>query len=201
VTSIKRWVRDWYGLSLHTDHPQWRRVSANAVHAAACAAGFIDALDLTGHLLIAQLATNSEEHTSESVRTLAAARDLAWQCITALAATAHRQGCASLPTGFDLRWQPVCVRADATGPKVYPALANGQDPGAALRFTRKTAERISADLAGQSGRRVSLLFTGDVLTVSPGQHSMTGPIQHVPDPAGFYAIGTTILDWKRVEKP
>jgi hypothetical protein len=199
VTSIERWVRDWYGLTLHTDRPEWRRVSVNAVQAGACAAGFIDALDLTGNVLAAQLTTNGQEVIGEAVRALAEARDLAWQCSTALAAEAHRERCASLSTGFDPHWQPVCVRADKVGPKVYPALGDITDPNAALRFTRKAAERISADLAGQTRQLVSVHFTGDVVTVSHGDHSMIRPTWHAPDPAGFYAVGTASLDWKRVE--
>jgi len=201
VASIERWVRDWYGLTLHTDRPEWRRVSVNAVHAAACAAGFIDALDLTGNTVTAQLADNGRGTISESVRSLAAARDLTWQCITALAADAHRERCASLPTGFDPHWQPVCVREYEIGPKVYPALAHIANPDAALRFTRKAAERISADLAGQPGQRISLFFAGEVLTVSHGEHSTIRPSRHEPDADGLYAVGTASLDWQRVEKP
>jgi hypothetical protein len=46
VYTIERWVRDWYGLNLCTDRPEWRQIAPTAVKAAAHAAGFVTALDI-----------------------------------------------------------------------------------------------------------------------------------------------------------
>jgi hypothetical protein len=129
---------------------------------------------------------------------LAAARDLAWHSITAFAADAQKVGLASLPTGAGEVWRPVCVHEREIGPKAYPALAHTKRKGAPPRFTRKTAEHISDDLAGQSGQRISLTFTGTVLTVSRGEHATVRPTRHEPDDDGLYAVGAGSLLWEQV---
>ncbi|GAA3742064.1 hypothetical protein GCM10022225_27040 [Plantactinospora mayteni] len=114
MTTIEGWVRDWYGLTLHTnrsDFPLY--VSTSALLAAAHAAGFVTALDHTDEILAAQLTSNSD--LDESVRLLAATRDLAWQSITAFSAHAHHVGYTSLPTGAHKRWTPVCVHGHEIG--------------------------------------------------------------------------------------
>ncbi|MDG4834834.1 hypothetical protein O7627_36820 [Solwaraspora sp. WMMD1047] len=200
TTTIERWVQDWYGLTLHTDRYDFDiYVSTTAMLAAAHAAGFTTALDLTSIALAAQLTSNGQGMIDTSVRLLAAARDLAWQAITAFAADAHKVGFASLPTGVNTNWTPVCVRDRDIGPKVYPALADTKRPDVPPRFTRKTAERISDDLSGQRGQRITLTFTGAVLTVSRGEHSTVRPTRHEPDDDGLYAIGAGSLVWERVQ--
>nr|MDT0658764.1 hypothetical protein [Micromonospora sp. DSM 115978] len=200
MTTIERWVQDWYGLTLHTDRYDFDiYVSTTAMLAAAHAAGFTTALDLTNNALAAQLTSNGRGMIDTSVRLLAAARDLAWQAITAFAADAHKVGLASLPTGINKSWTPVCVRDRDIGPKVYPALVDTHRPDAPPRFTRKTAERISDDLAGQRGQRIKLTFTGAVLIVSRGEHSPVRPTRHEPDDDGLYAVGAGILLWERAQ--
>lgn len=200
TTTIERWVRDWYGLALRTDRPDFPLyVSTTGMLAAAHAAGFTTALDLTDGILAAQLTSNGRGMIDTSVRLLAAARDLAWQAITAFAADTHKAGFASLPTGVNKSWTPVCVHEHAIGPKVYPALAHTTRPDTPLRFTRTTAERIGADLAAQSGQRLSLTFTGDVLTISHGEPATTEPTQHEPDADGLYALGAGSLHWQRTD--
>jgi hypothetical protein len=197
--TIEGWVQDWYGLTLHTDRYDFDLyVSTPGMLAAAHAAGFTTALDLTNIALVAQLTSNGRGMIDTSVRLLAAARDLAWQAITAFAADAHKVGFASLPTG-NTNWTPVCVRDRDLGTKVYPAMADTNRPDAPPRFTRKTAERISDDLAGQRGQRITLTFTGAVLTVSRGKHSTVRPTQHEPDDDGLYAVGAGSLLWERVQ--
>lgn len=198
TTTIERWVRDWYGLTLHTDRPDFPLyVSTTGMLAAAHAAGFTTALDITDEALAVQLASNGSGVVDAPVRLLAAARDLAWQAITAFAAAAHKAGFASLPTGANRRWTPVCVHAHEIGSKAYPALARTKRPDAAVRFTRTTAERISADLAAQHGQRISLSFTGDVLTISHGEPASVQPTRYQPDTDGLYAIGAGILHWQQ----
>jgi hypothetical protein len=200
TTTIERWVQDWYGLTLHTDRDDFPLyVPTTGMLAAAYAAGFTTALDLTDDILAAQLTSNGRGMIDTSVRLLAAARDLAWQSITAFAADAHKAGLASLPTGVNKTWTPVCVHERDIGPKVYPALANTKRP-VPLRFTRKTAERISDDLSGQSGQRISLTFTGAVLTVSHGEHATVRPTQHEPDDDGLYSVGAGSLLWEQVQQ-
>ncbi|MDG4793661.1 hypothetical protein [Micromonospora sp. WMMD1082] len=198
TTTIERWVQDWYGLTLHTDRPDFDLyVSTTGMLAAAHAAGFTTALDTTDDTLAAQLASTGRGMVDPPVRLLAAARDLAWQAITAYAAAAHKAGFASLPTGANRRWTPVCVHAHAIGSKTYPALAHTKRADAPVRFTRTTAERISADLATQHGQPISLTFTGDVLTISHGEHTSVQPTRYQPDADGLYAIGAGILHWQR----
>jgi hypothetical protein len=191
-TTIERWVQDWYGLTLHTDRPEWIYVPGTAVLAAAHAAGFIAALDMTNSALAEELTTHRQSGIDRSVQLVAAARDLAWQSITALAATAHSVGCTSLPTGPNLSWKPVCVRDPEIGRKVYPAPRNDAAPGTPPRFTVKTAERISDDLSHQHGQRISVRFSRTALTVSFGEHSTTRATRHEPDHDGLYTIG---LPW------
>lgn len=194
TTTIEHWVRDWYGLTLHTDRPDFDLyVSTAGMLAAAHAAGFTTALDTTDDVLAAQLASNDRGMVDPPVRLLAAARDLAWQAITAYAAAAHKAGFASLPTGANRRWTPVCVHAHTIGSKAYPALAHTKRPDAPVRFTRTTAERISADLAVQHGQHIRLTFTGDVLTISYGEPANFQPTRHQPDTDGLYAIGAGSL--------
>ena len=200
TTSIEQWVQDWYGLTLHTDRDDFPLyVSTTAMLAAAHAAGFTTALDHTDDILAAQLTSNGQGMIEASVRLLAVARDLAWHSITAFAADAHKAGLASLPTGTGAVWRPVCVHEHGIGPKVYPALAHTKRRGAPPRFTRTTAQRISDDLV-QSGQRISLTFTGAVLTVSHGEHATVRPTQHEPDGDGLYAVGAGSLVWERVQR-
>jgi hypothetical protein len=198
--TIEQWVHDWYGLTLHIDSDDFALyVSTPAMLAAAHAAGFTTALDRTDDALAAQLTSNGRGRIDTSVRLLAAARDLAWHSITAFAADAHKAGLTSLPTGASAVWRPVCVRQRDIGPKVYPALAHTRRKGSPPRFTRATAERNSADLAGQSGQHISLTVTGAVLTVSHGEHATVRPTQHEPDADGLYALGAGSLLWERVQ--
>jgi hypothetical protein len=198
TTTIERWIRDWYGLTLHTDRPDFELyVSTTGMLAAAHAAGFTTALGTTDAILAAQLASNGRGIVDPPVRLLAAARDLAWQAINAFAAAAHAAGFASLPTGANRRWTPVCVHTHVIGSKAYPALANTRRPDAPVRLTRTTAERISTDLAAQHGQRISLNFTGDVLTISHGEPASIQPTRHEPDTDGLYAIGAGSLHWQR----
>jgi hypothetical protein len=201
LTTIEGWVRDWYGLTLHIDRSDFPLyVSTSALLAAAHAAGFVTALNHTDETLAAQLTSNSD--LDEPVRLLAATRDLAWHAITAFAAHAHQVGFTSLPTGAHKRWKPVCVHGHDIGPKVYPALANTVHRDAPPRFTRTTAERISADLEKRRGQRLSVTFARDVLTVSHGDRAKTRRTRHEPDDDGLYAIGAGgCLTWKWVEKP
>ena len=198
--TIEQWVQDWYGLTLHTDSDDFPLyVSTTAMMAAAHAAGFTAALDLTGDGLATQLTGDGRTTIDTSVRLLAAARDLAWHSITAFAADAHKAGLAGLPTGAGAVWRPVCVHERTIGPKVYPALAHTKRKGAPPRFTRKTAERISDDLALQSGQRLSLTFIGAELTVSHGEHATIRPTQHEPDADGLYAVGAGSLRWEQAQ--
>jgi hypothetical protein len=198
VYTIERWVQDWYGLNLHTDRDEWLWIGPTAVKAAAHAAGFITALDMTDRALAAQLATNRQSSIDQSVRLLAASRDLAWQSITALAAEAHRLGCTSLPTSPNPSWEPVCVRDQEVGRQIYPALRCGEEPDTPPRFTVKTAERISDDLSRQHGQRIRVSLTGDVLTVSFGEHAITRDTRHEPDQDGLYPLGAGSLIWQAV---
>ncbi|MEV7628805.1 hypothetical protein [Actinoplanes sp. NPDC089786] len=200
TTTIERWVQDWYGLTLHTDSDDVAlHVSTTGMLAAAHAAGFTTALDHTDDILAAQLTGNGRGMIDTPVRLLAAARDLAWHSITAFAADAQKAGLASLPTGAGKVWRPVCVHERDIGPKLYPALAHTKRKGAPPRFTRKTAQRISDDLARQSGQRISLTFTGAELTVSHGKHTTVRPTQHEPDADGLYALGAGSLQWERAQ--
>ena len=200
MTTIERWVQDWYGLALHTDRPEWPlHVSTTGLLAAAHAAGFVTALDITDDILAAQLTSNRRGLLAPSVRLLAAAHDVAWQCITALAAEAQQAGYASLPSGDNPHWTPVCVHECEIGPKVYPALANTEQPDAPLRFTHKTAQRISNDLAGQTEQRISVTVTGPVLTVSHGERAIIRATRHEPDDDGLYALGAGSLTWERAQ--
>jgi hypothetical protein len=200
VFTIDQWVQTWYGLLLRTDWPEWRLMSAAGQPAAAHAAGFIAALDLTNLDLITQLAPTHQAPIDSPVRWLATARDAAWQCITALAAQAHHLGCTSLPTGPNSDWTPVCVRSDEVGPKLYPALANDAEPNEPPRFTRTTAERISDDLARQSERRVIVRFDGPLITVIRTGPAIQQPSQYAPDNDGLYQLGSASLNWQRVQR-
>lgn len=199
MTTIEEWMQDWYGLTLHTDRPDFAfYVSTTGMRAAAHAAGFTTALDITDTVLAAQLTSNGRE-LIDAVRLLAATRDLAWQAITAFVADAHKAGFTSLPTGASKAWRPVCVREPVIGPKVYPALAHTRRPGAPPRFTRRTLEHLSADLGSRHGQRISLTFTGDVLTVAHGEHATIRPTMHEPDADGLYFAGAGSLQWERVD--
>jgi hypothetical protein len=200
VYTIDHWVPDSYGLFLHTDRPAWRLMSVAGLRAAAHAAGFIAALDLTNHELISQLATNGQDPSDPVVQMLAAARDAAWQAITALAADAHRLGCTSLPTGAHPDWAPVCVRTDAVGPKLYPALANDTAPTAPPRFSRTTAERITGDLAVRPGQHVRVRLAGTVRNLARTEPVVVGPDEHTPDDDGLYTLAVVGLDWQRVQR-
>jgi hypothetical protein len=197
VFTIDNWIHTFYGLLLHTDQPQWRLVCAAGQPAAAHAAGFIAALDLTNRDLLTQLAHNGRAPVDPPVHWLATARDAAWQCITALAAHAQQLGCASLPTGPNPDWTPVCVRSTEIGPKLYPALANKAEPGAPPRFTRTTVERISGDLAGQREPRAAVRFDGPLITVV---HVDATPRArgYAPDDDALYPFGAGRLDWHPV---
>jgi hypothetical protein len=198
VYAIEQWVHDSYGLLLHTDRPAWRLISIAGLRAAAHAAGFIAALDMTNCELIAQLAPDGRGPIDSPVRWLAAARDAAWQAITAVAAQAHHLGCTSLPTGPSLNWAPVCVSNTEIGPKCYPALATDTEPAAPPRFTRTTAQRIGDDLAGQHARRIIVRFPGPLITVTHADQPSRQPNQYQPDDDGLYALGAGSLDWHRV---
>ena len=144
--TIEQWVKDWYSLTLHTDHDDFPLyISTAALLAAAHAAGFTTALDRTDDVLAAQLTGTDRGMVDTSVRLLASARDIAWHSITAVAAQAQHAGLASLPTGANPAWKPVCVLARTIGSKAYPALAHRR-PDAPPRFTRTTTERIIDDL-------------------------------------------------------
>jgi hypothetical protein len=196
--TIEQWVQDWYGLTLHTDRDDFPLyVSTTAMLAAAHAAGFTTALDHTDDILAAQLTSSGQERIDASVRLLAAARDVAWRSITALAATAQKAGLTSLPTGADAVWRPVCVYEDSIGPKLYPALAHTKRKNAPPRFTRTTAHRISDDIAHQSEPHISLTFAGAELTVSHGAHATIRATRHQPDADGLYALGAGSLLWER----
>jgi len=200
TTRIERWVQDWYGLTLHTDRPDFALyVSTTGMLPTGHVAGFTTALDVTDDILAAQLTSSGRGMIDTSVRLLAV-RDLAWQAITAFAADAHKVGFASLPTGASKVWTPVCVHEHEIGPKVYRALASTTLPDAPVRFTCKTAQRISDDLAGQSGQRIRLTFTGAVLTVSHGEHATVRQTQHEPDADGLYAVGAGSLLWERASQ-
>jgi len=199
VNTIDRWVHDWYGLHLHTDRPEWQQIPATAVKAAAHAAGFITALDLTDSELAAQLAANRHSGIDRSAWYLGTARDLAWQAITALAASAHRHGCTSLPTGPSPWWKPVLVRDQDVSRAAYPALRSDVDPDLPPRFTAKTAEHIILDLSRQADRRIRLSFCGDVLTVSVGESPNTRSTCHEPDDDALYTIGAASLRWQPVD--
>ncbi len=197
--TIDRWVHDWYGLHLHTDRPEWQQIPATAVNAAAHAAGFITALDLTDSELAAQLAANRHSGIDRSAWYLGTARDLAWQAITALAASAHRHGCTSLPTGPSPWWKPVLVRDQDVSRAAYPALRSDVDPDLPPRFTAKTAEHISLDLSRQPDRRIRMSFCADLLTVSVGEPATTRSTYHEPDDDGLYTIGAANLRWHPVD--
>jgi len=200
VHTIDRWIHDWYGLHLHSDRPEWQRLPAVAINAAAHAAGFITALDLTDSVLAAQLATNRHSSIDRSVWYLGTARDLAWQAITALATSAHRHGCTSLPTGPNPWWKPVLVRDADVSRKAYPALRNDVDPDLPPRFTAKTVEHIGLDLSHQPDQRIRLTFTADVLTVSFGGPTNTRSTCHEPDADGLYTISAgSSLRWQPVD--
>ncbi|MBT8227330.1 MAG: hypothetical protein HKP61_05350 [Dactylosporangium sp.] len=198
--TIDQWIRDSYGLLLHTDRPAWRLMSAAGLRAAAHAAGFIAALDLTNRELIAQLTTNGQDPSDPVVQMLAAARDAAWQAITVLAADAHRLGCTSLPSGPHPDWAPVCVRTEAVGPKLYPALANDADPSAPPRFARTTAERITGDLAARPGQHLRVRLAGTVHNLARAEPTIVGPDEHTPDDDGLYTLTARGLDWRRVRR-
>jgi len=198
VHTIDRWIRDWYGLHLHIDRPEWRQIPAAAITATAHAAGFITALDMTDGVLAAQLVANRHSSIDRSVWYLGIARDLAWQAITALAASAHRHGCTSLPTGANAGWKPVLVRDADVSRKAYPALRSEVDPDTPPRFTATTVERIRLDLPHQPDQRIRLAFTADLLTVSLGAAS-TGSTRHEPDADGLYTIGDANLRWRPVD--
>jgi hypothetical protein len=189
VHTIQRWVQDWYGLHLHTDRPEWRQIPATAINAAAHAAGFMTALDMTDRVLAAQLAANRHISIDRSVWLLGTARDRAWQAITALAASAHRSGCTSLPTGPNPWWKPVLVREPEVSRKAYPALRSDVDPDTPPRFTAKTAERISLDLSRHTGQRITRSASQDVVTLSSDGHPPTPTARHEPDDDGLYTIG------------
>jgi hypothetical protein len=198
VYTIDQWVHDSYGLLLHTDRPAWRLMSIAGLRAAAHAAGFIAALDLTNRELIAQLAPTGREPIDPPVGCLAAARDAAWQCVTAVAAQARHLGCTSLPTGPSPTWAPVCVSNAEIGPKCYPALVSNAQPAAPPRFTRTTAQRIGDDLAGQHARRIIIRFPGPLITVTHTDLPTQQPSQYQPDDDDLYALGAGSLDWHRV---
>lgn len=196
--TIDQWMRHSYGLLLDTDRPEWRLVSGTGQRAAAHAAGFITSLDFTDSGLSAQLASSGREPIDPAVQMLAVARDLAWQCITALAVEAHQAGCVSLATGACPNWTPVCVRADEFGPKLYPALARTTDAAATPpRLTRQTIERISDDLALQTEPRVSIRVAGTVITVTHGDNTAVRPSKHEPDHDGLYTLGSGNLHWQQ----
>jgi hypothetical protein len=199
VHTIDRWIQDWYGLHLHADRPEWRQIPAAAINAAAHAAGFITALDMTDGVLAAQLAANQHCNIDRSVWYLGTARDLAWQAITAVATSAHRHGCTSLTTGANRWWKPVLVRDAEVSRKAYPALRSEVDPDTPPRFTAKTVEHIGLDLSHQPNQRIRLTFTANVLTVSRSHPANTGGTCHQPDADGLYAIGDATLRWQPLD--
>jgi hypothetical protein len=199
VPIIDQWVRDWYGLQLHTDRPGYARVPATAKAAAAHAAGFIAALDLIDGDLAGQLVANGDATIDRPVWHLAQARDHAWHVITTLTASAHRFGCTSLPTSQG-QWKPTLVQDTTISRKAYPTLRSEADPDTPPRFTRKTVEAISLDLSRQPGQRLTVRATGDQFTLSFGEHAHRDT-HHEPDSDGLYSLDSPGLLWQPISGP